>query len=223
MRKKKSTVMLGDPRFMTKKKSTMHFLADNTRRDRRGAQFTPCGRIGSVYLGDSRLSDAVVVSNKPEDVLCQECLAVLAKRTGGQTKCWQTAVLVVVLAVALAITRRRACRAVEREQMAARLNQLALWGSYRAFNREAMGVSSPPAPVADRAPSAASPSVAERVSMRDWGHFCPKASRCGAAGTSEGMKPKRAFDKFAGRLSERFLLFAIVVVIAVAVFHLRFC
>jgi hypothetical protein len=34
------------------------------------------------------------------------------------------------------------------------------------------------------------------------------------------MKPKQAFDKFAGRLSERFLLLAIVVVIALAVLHL---
>jgi hypothetical protein len=37
------------------------------------------------------------------------------------------------------------------------------------------------------------------------------------------MKPQRAFDKLAGRLSERFLLLAIVVVIALAVLHLQLC
>jgi hypothetical protein len=37
------------------------------------------------------------------------------------------------------------------------------------------------------------------------------------------MKPKRTFDKLAGRLSERFLLIAIAVVIALAVLHLRLC
>jgi hypothetical protein len=34
------------------------------------------------------------------------------------------------------------------------------------------------------------------------------------------MKPKRALDKLASRLSERFLLLAIVVAIALAVLHL---
>jgi hypothetical protein len=38
-----------------------------------------------------------------------------------------------------------------------------------------------------------------------------------------GMKPQRAFDKFAGRVSERFLLIALIVVIALAVLHLRLC
>jgi hypothetical protein len=37
------------------------------------------------------------------------------------------------------------------------------------------------------------------------------------------MKPQRAFDGFAGRVSERFLLIALIVVIAVAVLHWRFC
>jgi hypothetical protein len=37
------------------------------------------------------------------------------------------------------------------------------------------------------------------------------------------MKPQRAFDKLAGRLSERFLLMALIVVIALAVLHFRFC
>jgi hypothetical protein len=34
---------------------------------------------------------------------------------------------------------------------------------------------------------------------------------------------KRAFDEFAGRVSERFLLIALIVVIALAVLHWRFC
>jgi hypothetical protein len=47
--------------------------------------------------------------------------------------------------------------------------------NHHASDREAMAVSSPPAPVATRA--CCLRSVAERVSMRDWGHFNQANSR----------------------------------------------
>jgi hypothetical protein len=52
---------------------------------------------------------------------------------------------------------------------------MAPWLEKSASNREAMAVSSPPAPVATRA--CCLRSVAERVSMRDWGHFNQANSR----------------------------------------------